>query len=65
MRSVDEIAWLADVSPVIDPAYVQTSVEARSWEAPEEKMEEPEKTEQREEGLTESAHIVHRILLGL
>lgn len=65
MRSVDEIALLADVSPVIDPAYTQTSVEARSWEAPEEKIEEPEKTEQREEGLTESAHIVHRILLGL
>ena len=65
MRSVDEIAWLADVSPVIDPAYTETSVEARSWEAPEDKMEEPEKTEQREEGLTESAHIVHRILLGL
>ena len=64
MRSVDEIAWLADVSPVIDPAYVQTSVEARSWDATEEKIEEPE-TEQREEGLTESAHIVHRILLGL
>lgn len=64
-RVVRKITGLYDVSPVIDPAYTETSVEARSWEAPEEKMEEPEKTEQREEGLTESAHIVHRILLGL
>ena len=64
-RVVRKITGLYDVSPVVDPAYTETSVEARSWEAPEEKMEEPEKTEQREEGLTESAHIVHRILLGL
>jgi phage head maturation protease len=62
---VRKITGLYDVSPVVDPAYTETSVEARSWEAPEGKMEEPEKTEQREEGLTESAHIVHRILLGL
>lgn len=64
-RAVDRVDYLGDVSPVIDPAYTETSVEARSWEAPEDKIEEPEKTEQREEGLTESAHIVHRILLCL
>lgn len=63
-RSVSRIDYLGDVSPVVNPAYLQTSVEARSWEESEDKMEEPETTEQRE-GLTESAHIVHRILLGL
>lgn len=31
-RVVRRITGLYDVSPVIDPAYTQTSVEARSWE---------------------------------
>lgn len=35
-RVVRRITGLYDVSPVIDPAYTQTSVEARSWEKPEE-----------------------------
>jgi HK97 family phage prohead protease len=33
-RVVRRITGLYDVSPVIDPAYTQTSVEARSWEKP-------------------------------
>ena len=33
-RVVRRITGLYDVSPVIDPAYTQTSVEARSWEEP-------------------------------
>jgi HK97 family phage prohead protease len=31
-RVVSRITGLYDVSPVIDPAYTETSVEARSWE---------------------------------
>lgn len=34
-RVVSRITGLYDVSPVIDPAYTETSVEARSWEKPE------------------------------
>lgn len=38
-RVVRRITGLYDVSPVIDPAYTATSVEARSWDKPEEKVE--------------------------
>lgn len=62
-RAVSRIDYLGDVSPVVDPAYLQTSVEARSWEA-----EAPEETpiEAREnQGMTESAAVYHRLKLGL
>jgi HK97 family phage prohead protease len=39
-RVVRRITGLYDVSPVIDPAYTQTSVEARSWEKPVEDIAE-------------------------
>ena len=39
-RVVSRITGLYDVSPVIDPAYTETSVEARSWEKPEEERKE-------------------------
>lgn len=39
-RVVSRITGLYDVSPVIDPAYTETSVEARSWEKPEEEQKE-------------------------
>ena len=39
-RVVRRITGLYDVSPVIDPAYTQTSVEARSWEKPVEEHKE-------------------------
>lgn len=37
-RVVSRITGLYDVSPVIDPAYTDTSVEARSWEKPVEEQ---------------------------
>jgi hypothetical protein len=55
---------LADVSPVIDPAYVQTSVEARSWDADEPDAEEPIETKENQ-GMTESAADYYRVKLGL
>lgn len=64
MRSVDEIAWLDDVSPVIDPAYMQTSVEARSWDAEETEVEEPVEAKE-SQGMTASAAVYHRLKLGL
>ncbi|MBQ2436311.1 MAG: HK97 family phage prohead protease, partial [Bacteroidaceae bacterium] len=39
-RVVSRITGLYDVSPVIDPAYTETSVEARSWEKPVEEQRE-------------------------
>lgn len=39
-RVVSRITGLYDVSPVIDPAYTETSVEARSWEKPVEGQRE-------------------------
>lgn len=41
-RVVSRITGLYDVSPVIDPAYTATSVEARSWENEEPKEESVE-----------------------
>ena len=38
-RVVSRITGLYDVSPVIDPAYTATSVEARSWEKEEQNVE--------------------------
>lgn len=38
LRTVKKIVGLYDVSPVVDPAYTQTSVEARSWEGNEPKI---------------------------
>ena len=63
MRSVDEITWLADVSPVIDPAYMATSVEARAWEPEDIPEEKPEAKEN--QGMTESAADYYRVKLGL
>lgn len=39
-RVVSRITGLYDVSPVIDPAYTETSVEARSWEKSVEEQKE-------------------------
>ena len=42
-RVVSKITGLYDVSPVIDPAYTETSVEARSWETKPDNDPEPDK----------------------
>lgn len=62
-RVVHKITGLYDVSPVIDPAYMETSVEARAWDSKpgEEKTQEAEETQ----GMTESAADYYRVKLGL
>ena len=42
-RVISQLSGLYDVSVVVDPAYTQTSVDARSFEAPEEPKPEPKK----------------------
>lgn len=63
-RVVRKITGLYDVSPVIDPAYMQTSVEARSWGAEKTKEKNPVEAEENQ-GMTASAAVYHRLKLGL
>jgi HK97 family phage prohead protease len=63
-RVVRKITGLYDVSPVIDPAYMATSVEARAWEA-ETPVEEKPIEARENQGMTESAAVYHRVKLGL
>lgn len=58
-RTVKKITALYDVSPVIDPAYTQTSVSARAWEKPEEKAEPVEEPEERKEDEVDSTAAVY------
>jgi phage head maturation protease len=47
LRTIKKIDELYDVSAVVTPAYTQTSVEARSWEAQRQVLEEQPQQEQR------------------
>lgn len=58
-RVVSRITGLYDVSPVIDPAYTETSVEARSWT---DKKQDELKTEQPEDPtIGKRANVRYRI----
>ena len=49
-RTIHKLSGLYDVSVVVDPAYTQTSVDARSFPADEEeKLEEQQEQQEQEE----------------
>lgn len=48
-RTISALSGLYDVSVVVDPAYTQTSVDARSFPADEEEKPEEQQEEQQEE----------------
>lgn len=48
-RTIHKLSGLYDVSVVVDPAYTQTSVDARSFDAQEERKEPEEQQEQEEQ----------------